>query len=405
LQKVRPLLRLSIPYFSKTDPTYLLLGKMSPYEKKITSFFLNIILVVISLGAAVLLAEITLPFFSIRTIEEAVYQARRPVVQGIYGEYHPRLAYTLQKNLRNVRLYYPGQLDYTIDTNRYGFRGLDWDLSPERKNIVILGDSFAFGWGVNWEETIGQILERKLQKIDSSYQVINLAIPGWDIDLIIQSLELYKDLLNPVAVVYIFCPNDFLGDIKKLPSGAYDIEYHSNPGDKESFQAMIARQQPDYWSWNKFYRSSYGKAYHARIIRPIFSKRIRKSLSVDPAPAGYDFPPSIEPPAECTLDQEHKEFLLYCLNRLQRNAGKGNLYILDTSDKSILYKEDRPDNRRWLLREFAQSMAGVFFIDFESFIRRTSDGRKFYLDFDDHWSPEGHAAAAEMLLKLWVTTQ
>lgn len=362
-------------------------------------------LVVISLGAAVLLVEVALPFFNVRTIEEAVYQARRPVVQTIYGEYHPQLICTLQKNLRDVRVYYPGQLDYTVDTNRYGFRGPDWDLSPERKNIVVLGDSFAFGWGVQWEETIGQILERELRKSDPSYQVINLAIPGWDIDLIIQGLELYKDVFNPVAFVYLFCPNDLSGNIRKLPSGGYDIAYHAKPDAEDAFKAMVARQQPAYWSWNKFYRSSYCKAYHARVIRPLFSKRIRQSLSIDPAPEGYDFPPPIAPPDQCTLDEGQKQFFLYCLNRLHRNAGKGNLYILDTSDKSILYKEDRPDNRRWIVQKFAQTTAGVSFIDFESFVRNTPDGRKFYLDYDDHWSPEGHAAGAELLLARWDDMQ
>jgi hypothetical protein len=252
---------------------------------------------------------------------------------------------------------------------------------------------------------MGQLLERELQRSDPSYQVVNLAISGWDIDLIIQSLELYKDILHPVGVVYVFCPNDLLGTVRKLPSGVYDIEYHAGPEDEKAFKAMIARQQPDYWSWNKFYRSSYGKAYHARIIRPLFSKRIRESLSIDPPPEGYDFPPPIDPPDECTLDEEHKQFFMYCLNRLDRDSGRGNLYILDTSDKSILYKNDRPDNRRWIIRNFAQTKAGVFFIDFESFVRKTPDGRKFYLDYDDHWSPEGHAAAAELLLARWSETQ
>jgi hypothetical protein len=252
---------------------------------------------------------------------------------------------------------------------------------------------------------MGQLLERELQKSDPSYQVVNLAISGWDIDLIIQSLELYKDILHPVAIIYVFCPNDLLGTIRRLPSGIYDIEYHAGPEDENAFKAMIARQQPDYWSWNKFYRSSYGKAYHARIIRPLFSTRIRKSLSIDPSPGGYDFPPPIDPPDECTLDEEHRQFLIYCLDRLRRDAGKGNLYIMDTSDKSILYKNDRPDNRRWIVRNFAQTKEGVFFIDFESFVRNTPDGRKFYLDYDDHWSPEGHAAAAELLLARWGDTQ
>jgi hypothetical protein len=369
-------------------------------RKKITDLFINILILVASLCVVVIIVELTLPLMKSRNIEEAVYQARRPVVQGIYGAYHPQLGYTLQKNLRNIRLFYPGQLDYALDTNAHGFRGPDWDLSSRRKNVVILGDSFAFGWGVQWEQTTGKILEKELQKSDRAYQVINLAMPGWDIDGIIRSFELYKDLLNPVAVVYVFCPNDLLGSIKKISPTEYDIAYHPQPDDEKNFQALVARQQPGYWSWNKFYRSSYSKAYHARVIRRLFSKRIRASLSIDKAPEGYSFPPPIDPPLKSTLNEERKQFLLYCLNRLRTDAGNSHLYLLDTSDKSILYLKDKADNRRWVLREFSENKKqSVSFIDFESFVRKTPDGRKFYLDYDDHWSASGHAAAADRLWK------
>lgn len=370
----------------------------SSVNKKITNLLINILILTVSLFIVLIIAELTLPLMKSRNIEEAVYQARRPVVQGIYGAYHPQLGYTLQKNLRNVRLSYPGQLDYTLDTNAYGFRGPDWDLSANRKNVVILGDSFAFGWGVQWEETVGKILEKNLQKTDRSYQVINLAMPGWDIDLIIRSFELYKDLLKPVAVVYVFCPNDLLGGIKKISSTKYDLEYHPQPDDEKNFQAMVARQQPGYRSWNKFYRSSYLKAYHARVIRRLFSKRIRTSLSIDKTPDGYSFNPPIEPPLKSTFDEDRKEFAWYCLNLLRKDVGNSHLYLLDTSDKSILVRKDTAENRRWVLREFSlNNSKSVSFIDFESFVRRTSDGRKFYLDFDDHWSAAGHAAAADLL--------
>jgi hypothetical protein len=371
----------------------------SAVRKKITNFSINILLVVLSLCVVVIIAEITLPLLKISSIEETVYQARRPVIQGIYGVYHPQLGYTLQKNLHSIRLSYPGQLDYTVDTNSYGFRGPDWDLSAKRKNIVILGDSFAFGWGVQWDQTVGEIMETELQRIDPAYQVINLAIPGWDIDSIIRSFKLYKNLFKPVAVIYVFCPNDLLGNIKKISATKYDIEYHPQPEDEKNFQAMVVRQQPGYRSWNKFYRSSYVKAYHGRIIRTIFSKRSRAFVRRDKPPDGYSFPPPIDPPAQSTLNEESKQFLLYCLKRLQTDVGNKHLYILDTSDKTILYKQDSADNRRWVLREFSnQNTQSVSYIDFESLARNTPNGRKFYLDYDDHWSAAGHAAAADLLL-------
>lgn len=380
---------------------------MSNQEKssargKIKNYFINILLVVVSICVVLIIAELILPLLKIRTIEEAVYGVRRPVIVGTYGAYHPKLGYTLQKNLRHVRQFYPGQLDYTVDTNNQGFRGPDWDLSSYRKNVVILGDSFAFGWGVQWDQTLGRILEKELQKIDPSYQVINLAMGAWDIDSIIRCFEFYKDLLKPVAVVYVFCPNDLLCEIKKISATEYDLEFHPQPDDEKRFQAMVARQQESYWSWDKFRRSSYLHAYHARIIRPIFSRRIRTSLSMDKPPAGFDFPPPMAAPAECTLDNEHKQFALYCLKRLRRDVGSSNLYILDTSDKSILYKKDGADNRRWIIRQFSQANAGVHFIDFESFVRNTPDGRKFFLDYDDHWSAAGHEAAAKLLISQWT---
>jgi hypothetical protein len=375
-------------------------SEKSSVRKKITSYLINILILVVSLCVAVIIVEITLPLLKVRNIEEAVYQIRRPTAHGIYGAYHPQLYYTLQKNLHNIRLYYPGQLDYTLDTNSHGFRGPDWDLSTSRKNVVILGDSFAFGWGVQWEQTAGRILEKALQKKDPAYQIINLAMPGWDIDSIIRCFELYKDLLKPVAVIYVFCPNDLLCGINKISATKYDIEYHPQPDDEKNYKAMIARQQSDYWSWDKFFRRSYAKAYHARVLRRLFDKRIKASLNMDKPPAGFDFTPPIDAPAKSTLDEEHKQFGLYCLNRLRMDAGGSHLYIIDTSDKSILYLKDKPDNRRWFLREFSENnKQSVSFIDFESFVRKTPNGRKFYQDYDDHWSAAGHAAAANMLLK------
>ena len=368
---------------------------------KIRRYLGNMLLLVVTVLLMLVIMEFALPFMKVKTIEEAVYQARRPVIQGLYGQFHPQLGYTLKKNLRNVIQYYPGQLDYNVDTNSEGFRGSDWDLSPGRKNVVLLGDSFGFGFGVEWEETIGKLLEEKLRKTDPSYQVINLAMPGWDIDAIVRSFEFYRDTLKPAAVVYVFCPNDLLGGMTKIAENEYDLAYHPGPNDEKAFEAMVARQQPDYRSWDKFRRQSYLKAYHARIIRPIFSKRIRASMHIDPAPQGFDFPPPMEPPAHSTFDPERKEFFLYCLERLRAGAGSAHLYIIDTSDKSILYRRDKADNRRWVLREFSLAHDGVTFVDFETFTRNTPDGRKFYLDYDDHWSAEGHAAAARLLWENW----
>ncbi|NPU83474.1 MAG: SGNH/GDSL hydrolase family protein [Syntrophaceae bacterium] len=363
---------------------------------RLRPLLLDTLLFLLSVAAALAVAECSLPLVKNRSLDEAVYQARRPVIQAQYGAFHPVLGFTLQNNLRGVRQFYPGQLDYTVDTNSQGFRGPEWDLSPRRKNVLILGDSFAFGWGVAWGETMGQVLERELRKSDPAWQVINLAMPGWSIREVVAALELYRDVLKPVAVIYVFCPNDIDGMTPPLPDGTYDLSYHPPPGAGKIFADLVRRNQPEYRSLKKWLYRSYLKAFHARFIRPLLSRRIRTSMRVDAPPAGFDFPPPLE--TADTPDGPETRFLRYGLQRLRTAAGGAELILTTTSDKSIVYKADRPENLRWVLKDFSLKTPGARFVDFEEFVRRSPDGRKFYLDFDDHWSSAGHAAAAGMIL-------
>lgn len=363
--------------------------------QKIRSVLINIVLIQVSLGVALGLMELVLPYLNIFPIEEAVYQVRRPVVQYLYGEFHPDLHYTLDKNLENVRLYSPGKLDYTVDTNSRGFRGGDWDLSPERRNIVVLGDSFAFGWGVSFEDTAGKRVERELQKIDPRFQVINLAQSGYSVKEVVRSFEIFKDMLKPEAVVYIFCQNDTESMTSEDAKGNYTIEYRPEPGEKEAFATMRERNQANYWNWNKVRKASYLHAFYARFVRPVISKRIRASLDVDSPPQGYDFLPPL-PEVPVASDLPEARFLTYCLERLAKQVD-GKLYLLPTSDKSILYRTDNDRNLRWVLANFSAKETKAHFLDFESSVRLTPDGKKYYFLFDDHWSAAGHGLAAQML--------
>jgi hypothetical protein len=365
------------------------------YLQKIKSVLINLVLVLVSIVIALGAMELVLPHLNVVSLEEAVYQVRRPVVQYLYGEFHPDLHYTLDKNLKNVRLYYPGKLDYTIDTNSLGFRGGEWDLSPERRNIVILGDSFAFGWGVSLEDTLGKRVERELQKIDPRFQVINLAQSGYSVKEVVRSFEIFRDKLRPEAVAYIFCPNDTQSMTSEDAKGNYTIEYRPEPGEKEEFAAKRERNQASYWNWNKIRKGLYLHAFFTRFVRPVISKKTRASLAVDSSPPGYDFlPPLTEVPISPDLPEVH--FLTFSLERLSKQV-EGKLYLLPTSDKSILYRTDNDRNLRWVLANFSKKEPKARFLDFESSVRLTPDGKKYYFQFDDHWSASGHELAARML--------
>ncbi|MCP3459248.1 SGNH/GDSL hydrolase family protein [Bradyrhizobium sp. CCGUVB23] len=142
-----------------------------------------------------------LAFFevSVRLINPQPELYPRLVHSSRYGTLLPKSATIVQQ--------LPGAWKFVYHTNEYGFRVSMPPISNryDRPNIVLLGDSYTFGQGVNDGEEFGAVLADKLA---SKANVVNLGVPGFGLTHEIRVFYEFGRLFEPEVVVLQFCGND-----------------------------------------------------------------------------------------------------------------------------------------------------------------------------------------------------
>lgn len=110
---------------------------------------------------------------------------------------------------------------YVINT--IGHR--DRTVTPSPRSglqILLLGDSFAFGYGNEYEEGLAGALETVLWHAEHEVRVINAGVPGYDTRTEVQYLERLWEQTQPDIVVLVFLANDLFTNrpLNQTPSAS-----------------------------------------------------------------------------------------------------------------------------------------------------------------------------------------
>ena len=122
-------------------------------------------------------------------------------------------------------MYYNGYV-WQHQTDALGFRN---DPLHVPADVVLIGDSVVYGHGVNFEHTLGHLLERR-----SGLRVANLGRQG---DCAFQEAYLvteYLPLFRPRVVVHVFSPND-IDDLYAFLSDAAMQAFIAQPLDRIAY--------------------------------------------------------------------------------------------------------------------------------------------------------------------------
>ena len=121
-------------------------------------------------------------------------------------QYSERFSQTLPPSTAMVAAL-PGAWRFVYTTSGYGFRAPTMAVSNryDRPNVVVLGDSYSFGNGVDDGEEYPAVLARLLGE---RANVVNLGVPGYGLTQEIRLFYEFGQAYDPAIVVLQFSDND-----------------------------------------------------------------------------------------------------------------------------------------------------------------------------------------------------
>jgi lysophospholipase L1-like esterase len=104
------------------------------------------------------------------------------------------------------------EFDYTADINRFGFRGPKnlSNLGGDSYDVLMIGDSFTFGWGLTDEETWPRRVEQRLRDAEPKVRIFNLGRPGYGPGGYVEVARRAVPILDPDLVVVNILQGDDL---------------------------------------------------------------------------------------------------------------------------------------------------------------------------------------------------
>ncbi len=163
----------------------------------------NILILFFSILITLFFCEIAYRFYEFYFYKRQLRKLDKFILEPLPNE--PILQFKLKSN---GFLLWQSKITYRI--NSHGFRDYEFPVEKNKGlyRIIILGDSYTFGWGLNIEDTYPKVLESLFRNDGYAVYVINAGVYGYNTQQ--ESLFFKKELLkyNPNLVIIGFVSND-----------------------------------------------------------------------------------------------------------------------------------------------------------------------------------------------------
>jgi hypothetical protein len=287
--------------------------------------------------------------------------------------------------------------DITMSFNELGARDSSFNLAGD-DSIILLGDSFAEGYGVSLEHTSQYLLEKKIRK-----QVLNFGASGSFGPL--QELILYKEFKEKVShsglIIFILPANDFEDNDKNIWSLIDKTRYRPYFGDGQEilkpfyFKEAIKRDMfDDPRGLRSLVKDHFWLSNSIRTVLLILRNDTASNLGAQPRSKSYYY----------EAKEKHQTQLVTAYKKIVELADKKDtLFVVIPSaadienfkntSKKYLYKK-----QHWFSELNNLTSAKdqrVELLDLLDYLPNETEN--LFLSCDSHWSTDGNIWAANTM--------
>jgi hypothetical protein len=280
-------------------------------------------------------------------------QGERKVMQFLkgYGRYSPDFGYTLN----------PGEFVFTEReySNRYCINSLgvrDSEEALTSPEIIVLGDSYALGWGVGQDETFTALLGRK-----TNLKVLNTSIPSFG--TVREMLMLDKiDRSNLKYLIIQYCGDDYDENLK----------FYLNGNKPQIMREETFHHITEIHSRPKHY-------YFGKYVWMKIQKKFREARFA---------------PAHVSILQSEADLFVHVLGQFQSLIKGLPIIIVDLGGKNRSGDFVAELKQKTSTDGHPSFLENLIILD----LTQNLNASHFYV-LDDHLTPEGHRVVADVIVR------
>lgn len=372
---------------------------------------INIILLFVSILVFLMIFELFLRLFMPQPLNPLLFPTTE---RETFGQYDPELGWSLKPDIESP--FFSSEYNVLVKQNQYGMRDKVYkkENDPKKIRIAVAGDSFAWGFGVENNQTFAKVLEEKLGK---NFEVLNFGVSGYGTDQ--EFLQFKSRILEfkPDILIITFFPNDIENIMNSVQYGYNKPLFILDNGKLKltNMPVPITKEEKAQYGlkdYINFFLSHYSNSY-------IFLKSGIKSLYNRIVIIFDKYPEYLDTKIlKKNYDKQYIDgwtLFDHLIGEFKNIGSRNNITIVLMNiptktqiDEDLLgqrlrvYGTKREDYDIWkpsrLLNQYADEN-NVTFIDILPYLLSEDSPKGYYFKYDEHLNVKGHEFIAEWLDK------